>query len=430
VDDIFSFPKPKLEQHIILDGKVTLYTRAASITPTWHYSFKLPDGTLSRVSTKTTDLKEAMKIAEDRFRVVQWRSQHGISYRLTTLGEALKSYADKLKGEQQREGEKYSRKQALAKLETYLIPGLGHIQLSLLNGKYVSDFLDQYEKNYHDQKTKKFNFVITKDRLGNLLPKPRVQPTLGSKKRPPTKHTRRQFETLLRLVCEHAVKMGLITLAEQPSFDITPMGRFRRGWFDANEQTRLLGRLEARIKEIQHVGHESARRLLWFWVRFHLLTGLRPGEESRDLRFCDIQLQGNAQVYYIVNVRKGKRGARKVLVHQRLGELMKEMRQHHPNPQPNACLWVRGDGVKVEGFNFAFGKVLDELDMRRCDDGLVRSSYSLRHSAISNAIQDRIDITFLAKNMGTSIAQITKTYDHVIHLTQAHMLMGQYPQGK
>ncbi|MDO9711029.1 tyrosine-type recombinase/integrase [Paracraurococcus lichenis] len=422
-NDLFKFPKRQANKITIQNGAVTLTQRNDVASATWSYRFTLPDGTIERRSTRTNDLQQAIKIATDRYLEVQWRAERKLSYNPVTFAQAATSLLEHLKREQQRQF-KSSRLVHIQKLETYLMPSMGHLELSLLAPKDIDDLMRSYEDQWLRNKDIKRPRVVARNRKGELYDTPRVYMSKGTSTKPPSALSRKSFEVIVRWVVEHAVRQRMLTREEMPLIEVTAVKVPRRGAFDEDEETRLLNRLEQRISEVSDPNHISSRRLLWLWTRFHLLTGLRPGEESKDLRFVDVEFKGNATPHYILHVRKGKRGSRKVIVSTALQEVMRLLREHHPDYKPTAYLWVRQDGTKINTFRDVFMQVLEELGMLTCDDGKKRTPYSLRHTHVTRAIMRGVNISALAKNLGTSPHHITATYDHALHTQQVDSILG------
>jgi integrase len=62
--------------------------------------------------------------------------------------------------------------------------------------------------------------------------------------------------------------------------------------------------------------------------------------------------------------------------------------------------------------NQAFQVVLRRLGLEADVEGRKRSVYSIRHSAITWALQGNVNAVSVAKNAGTSLEMIQKFYDH------------------
>jgi integrase len=110
-------------------------------------------------------------------------------------------------------------------------------------------------------------------------------------------------------------------------------------------------------------------------------------------------------------VNKGKTGARMVVVDERLGGVMEAIEAQHPDPKPDANLWVKPNGEKTTRFGASFKAVLK------------RTAYSMRHYAITDAIERGVNLSSIADNVGNSVEQISKTYNHVVHVRHAAELL-------
>jgi integrase len=108
-------------------------------------------------------------------------------------------------------------------------------------------------------------------------------------------------------------------------------------------------------------------------------------------------------------------------------------RSKSPRTKPQDYVW-QGQGKTKTGTNTSsgdFGKTFKDLlqtipykdrtNGLRCDaDGKPRTVYSLRHTyATQRLLHGDLDYPDLAKNMGTSVAQIERHYSHVTTLQKA-----------
>ena len=102
---------------------------------------------------------------------------------------------------------------------------------------------------------------------------------------------------------------------------------------------------------------------------------------------------------------------------------MNSIKAQHPDPKPDACLWVKPNGEPTTRFGEGFKAVLKELGLSRDANGLLRTAYSMRHSFITDAIERGVNLSMLADNAGNSVEQISAHYDHVIHTQHAAELL-------
>ena len=82
-------------------------------------------------------------------------------------------------------------------------------------------------------------------------------------------------------------------------------------------------------------------------------------------------------------------------------------------------------GEAIETTNVAFKGVLDKLGIGTDADGKQRTVYSIRHTAISQALRRNVSLNAISKNAGVSIETLTRAYDHtqssdyIIELTKS-----------
>jgi integrase len=69
-------------------------------------------------------------------------------------------------------------------------------------------------------------------------------------------------------------------------------------------------------------------------------------------------------------------------------------------------------GEVIETTNVAFKGVLDKLGIGTDADGKQRTVYSIRHTAISQALRRNVSLNAISKNAGVSIETLTRAYDH------------------
>ncbi len=363
-------------------GKLVLYRRPEYASARWQYRLALPSGGYERHSTDQADLEAARRVAEERWKEVQWRSARRLSEREVPFEVAAREYAEHLRLEARAQGlarvELAERKAGL--IERYLIPHFKGRPLGGITAQDVTRFHDWYLRNWEERRAGGRLVLRRRDRLRRAYPTPLAVPMPFGFVRRPGVNSRRAFEQILRGVFDLAARSGRITAAERPALPATRAERHRRGAFTPEEQARLLAHLEARIGATPARHFRHARRMLWLFVRLNLLVGTRPGKES-DLRFRDVEFRGGgAHPHALVRVRAGKTGARTVVAPAEAWEVVELVREQHPCPALDAKLWVTLAGAEVTTFRESFMAALRELGFLLDAEGNRRSLYSLRHS--------------------------------------------------
>jgi len=166
---------------------------------------------------------------------------------------------------------------------------------------------------------------------------------------------------------------------------VKPQKRNRNA-FEINEINRILehiNTLEGRQWEELHV-----------YVQLLLYTGMRPGIESVNLRWSDIDLHN-----MVFRVRDGKTGSRYVIGMLALKPILLEWKEK-----------TRDELFKLKNYIGLFNSVLHHLGLK--DN---RSLYSLRHTYCTEQLRSqKCDVYTLAKNIGSSVRMIERHYDHVL----------------
>ncbi len=416
-------PDPQL---VLYDGQLVIHKRGDNDTK-WHYRLRLPSGDYERKTTGKRDLAEARKVAEARYHEVTWRHERGFSAKAVQFKQAAEEYIAHIRREGQlgkRAASKSKRAERKAGLITrYLLPYFGERNLDSITAldvrKFHEWYLDQWQANSPTKRT----VMRTRDNKGRDYKKPIAVTMPWAFIRKPGVNSRIQYEQLIRGIVDLAATNGHITKEERVDFEATRGERGRRGGFTVDEEAQLVALLEARITACPHSHFQASRRLLWLYVRFLLLTGLRPGSEASTLRFQDIVLKEGPPEHYVVHVREGKTGSRDVVADKALGDVLAGIRAQHPDPQPGAKLWIKPNGEETNRFAEPFITVLQQAGLKQDREGQERSLYSLRHTYITRRLERGVDLTLVAKNSGTSVQQIENHCNHVLHTSHAAKLL-------
>ncbi|WP_424133855.1 hypothetical protein [Roseomonas chloroacetimidivorans] len=393
------------------DGELVL-TRNPGASSKWQYRLTLPGGGYERLTTGKRDLTEAKAVAEARYQEVKWRDQRGLSHEVLTFREAAEDFIVHLTKQAEltgRAGRIKRAKEWADRITNYLIPYFGDMSVDLIDTPRIQAFHDHYAETWEANKSAYRTQTRTKNNQGVAYKKPLVVKMPNSYTGKPGVASRTTYESMIRQAIALALVNKKVTAAEVNTFQATEPTKNRRGGFSAAEEARLLKHLEERITQTPKKHHQAARRLLWLYVRFQLLTGMRPGVEPGSVRWCDIEERLTPKRHFVVKVRKGKTGPRAVLVDAALGDVLDELRTLAPNTALTDLVW------KQCRFGHGFDETLAELGMEKDDQDRARTLYSLRHTTITRMIEKSVDINLIAKNCGTSVEQISNHYDHSIH---------------
>ena len=184
------------------------------------------------------------------------------------------------------------------------------------------------------------------------------------------------------------------------------------------------------------------RELLRDYVLFLANTGLRPGTETRYLKWKHISEFGKNGKYYLqIKVPRGKTGSRTVIARHSTGKYLQRIKDRFPELKDlpltslgnvDDYVFRLRDGTMPHDLHGAFKRALEECELLKDAEGNVRSLYSLRHTyATFQVLRDEApDLMLLAQSMGTSVLMLERHYSHVRVQHKAEKLAGDNNTGR
>lgn len=377
-------------------GAIVLYRRAASSR--WQARLKRPDGRgWHRISTGQTEIEDAAAVARERLLEANVLHKHGMRALKPhhPFREAAEDVIAELE-EQIRSGyAKAILPSYVRALRRYHIPFFGARDIASIGWRDLKDF-DKWRR--------------------------------GMAKRPLKKNTINTHNVAARLVFRHAREQGWCDVI--PDFRNDGEKGTTGTWFEPREISSLL---EA-LMEARWDGRKSTTKqinyLLWHFVRVVLATGMRPGTETANLRWRDIEwrrLDGVDRVIFHV---RGKTGTRQ-LVARDDGDLHDALQSLKPldrdgnrlEPAEDDPVFVLPfDHTRPRDLHGAFERRLKACGLLYNREGRRRSLYSLRHAYATTALLAGVELHTLAVQMGTSQAMIERHYSHLTPLLKAREL--------
>jgi len=421
------------DYHSFKDGKIVLYRRNGK--PVYHARLAVEgiDGYVVR-TTKTSDLAEAVRIAEDRYEDFRYRVRNGLEtsklsfatlwsrwYRAHSVAGAIGPYRLKyIKGT----------------VERYFLP--------FFEGKSLSDLSDVEIARYWDWRRNYWSSEAGLAKIENAqksrtTAKRPYKQKLGNIAKVPSPKSLKMEQTVLRQLFSWASQTGLIknrpfihapvklkkvSETRRPAFSLEEwkrIYRYLRQWAEGKD---VEGSDEVNSKLNSY--HLRQREMLRNYVLLLGRTGIRPNE-ARQLRWRDIELlKDGDQLFVVLNIAPTtKTGERDVVGLGDLIEVIERIRTTSEHNRPNDLVFCNGKGEPIENFGKSFKEVLLKLGLLEDRYGRPRTIYSLRHMyATIRMIHGEVPVADLARNMGTSISMIEKHYSHVTNRQRVATLSG------
>jgi integrase len=366
-----------------------------------------------RFSSKTKNREEAIEFG--RSKLAEWRilERHGIPIGGKTFSYVAEMYLKRLSESDESDFNRKSDAQYSSIIKNWYLPYFGDLKIADIDEARIEEF-DNYRKS----------------KMG----------------REPAKSTINKHNIALNRLFEFAVKRKWLNRNELPILTIKNKGlpAERRGFFEPDEWNGLI----LFLAKWEVTGRKKITRykraVLFEYVKFITMTGLRPGNETLGVRWSDFQYIAptkNMPEYYKVYLRRGKKSGRgkvqAVEKSHRLAvvdaemvnslEILKFMRINEINDDD--FVFCMPDGSPISGFSEMFHKALEKTGLLFSVSGDKRSLYSLRHSYSTWNVRKGVTYEKLKTQLGTSVAMLQKHYDHATADTWAdHLLLGQLPK--
>lgn len=352
-----------------------------------------------RKNTKTSDLTHAKRRAEEMYRDAIHRFKRGLAPNMPTFAKVVAAFMsdlDHLATINPKTGPAAIKTQH--RIKTVLLPVFGALPFNEIDEPAISGF----EKGRLEQ-----------------WAADRAKPLAGGQSRgfikSPSAYTQNRDRALLQQISSWAVRRKLFTPNDAPQFEITPRTEEQRGCFEDWQFSKLDQHLKAYCLAARNERNRVARLKFRYYVLIHAFTGMRPGTESRNLRFCDFKAVGDGMIITIVD---GKTGSRPVSAPPEVKQIVDAMRVlHGSDPAPETKLW------DCQSYTHEFKRHLRLLGMTEDARGLTLALYSLRHLYITRGLYAGRTVHELADQCGTSLQQIESHYRHVLRSLRGMNLM-------
>ena len=416
-------PGQQLDPHKVLGGQGLVYRRKEG--GSWYlYFWAKNDKKRVRHSLNTTDLALAIRVAEGEVLEALQRQKAGQKVFAATLGEVVDAY-ETVQSDRLERGEVRSTSYVRERVRTFrrhldALYGLDTSVAELTQADW-DNFVPWRLKSgvaldTVRVETSHLRGLISKVglKLGALVvPEFNLHVPKSKRSRRNTTFTASEFHELLQVVHKY------------PSPD-TADGAYVRDW--------ALGSAQARKrvpKKVQQDLEFTRRVLLRYFVEVSAASGCRPheltGEVESALRWRDVEfLEKGVQVSHagkaptlkevaFLKVREQtKTGERTVST--TAGKYLSSLKKWSKFSGPNDFVFAdqtglrAGEPVYLDALRLHWREVLRRLEFDRFKADL----YSLRHFFATQRLQSGAPPLLVAKTLGHSLQELTKTYEHVL----------------
>ena len=386
-----------LHQHIIADGKITLYQRDDVKNPLWHCRIIIKGNRgYIRRSTGESDLDKAKETSLQILGELNQRKSQNLPMTRKTFAEVAASYLKDAKTRLD-EGRNSDGRFMLIKgvLNLYLVPYFGRRDITIIQKRDLMDYRAWRQAYWITGPGKE------RARKNN---------------RPPSQATLKQEWTVLRGVFLHGMDLGIVSHELMRALKHDRATVNKRPAFTGSEYRQLYLFMRKWVKQNKHPRIMKDRALLREYVLIMTNSGMRKGE-ARTLKWRDVNTYRNEHGEWVTLNVKGKTGERLVVCQPDTHRYFNRLRQRGYKTDPDDLVFCHEDGLPVADW-IGFGALLKAAGLEFDTHGNKRSVYSLRHTYATFRLQHGTNVYWLKKNMGTSVAMIER------HYGQTNVLIG------
>jgi integrase len=394
---------------VIRPQELRLKRRSNSAAWQIHYKIGLKK-TWYRITSKTSNLAEAKIIAEDVFHEARVLEKRGLSVVSKKFKAVAQVVCDNLKEQVKAGTGKKSYADYYRAIDNYLIPFFGNHHIDNITPSLMADF--------HRWRTEKVGYELKAS-------------------------TQNNHNAALNCVFDYAVEQRYMGESQRPSTKNTGQATESRGVFSTDELIELQQFIQKWSADGRATKTRYLRELLGLYITFIACTGVRPGTETKELKWKHIEFIQKPSMRVIhITLPQGKRGSRQLIARNELWPLLDKLRELQAEYQDvtleqlverkeDRHIFRMRDGTMPYNLVNAFGDCLKESELDKGDkDGKSRSLYSLRHYYATQRILEGVSFGQLANQMGTSVLMIERHYSHLKPLMIAEQLAGNIPDAK
>ena len=414
------------------NGELKVYKRQEadkSMSDFWYYSIIIPNHQRIRhKSTKQREFASALMFAETQYQKLKERAMMGISISAVSYQQvfqkAVSYYEQRVKAD--------------------LLDEVRFHRFKAVNSRAVIPYFEDIDKDFAEINSLDIeNWIVWRKAKGqrqrgwhNKSKQPEFHPD-----RPVSNGTINMELQMIRMVYEYAEKSELVLPAQRPKIKSLKhsVKQNRRPEFSWSEWNKITQYLTSDYADDMppHMAKTNLAPMYrfyrknnqYFW-QLLFMAMCRVGE-LKSLKWGNIDdrkvkdPKTGERVQRLILTVDGKTGKRQVVCQPYAAKMFDDWKRvceefnvptetkdlvfKHPETTNHG---KDKKGEAIDTTNVAFKGVLDKLGIRTDADGKQRTVYSIRHTAISQALRRNVSLNAISKNAGVSIETLTRAYDH------------------
>lgn len=404
----------------IVDAKelkkgLIIFRRGDLQTRTWYCRVRVTKDDKYKVSSlKTTDVETATERAFDKDAELRILIKHQVPIFNRPFSQVAQEFID---WQTKRAGAKQITDGRVRNLKNIissaLNPYVGTVQITHVN----ADHWKEYPIWRHNNVKKASRAKGTKD---DTKTSEQIKPSISDATIKAEMKTFRQILT-------YAAEKNYIKENQIPR-DRIPTATVRREDFTPDEYRKLHTFARTWLTKGRSDMHLWYRTIVYNFVLIMCNTGMRP-PEARNLCWRDLSVRTDEQgrKFVVLNVR-GKGKHRSLVAAGNVAEYFERIRKIAKVTGPDDPIFHNWDGSSPDGlYAKPIVTLLKDAGLLISSSGKRRSTYSFRHTYATFRLSERVDVYFLAKQMGTSVKMIEEHYGHVNPIKNAELILQGMP---
>ncbi len=412
----------------ICGGRVVIYQRTDVRNTTWHCRIGFPNQPYVRQSLKTTDEKEAEKVATKIYEDMKIRYERGLSLQKKKFEDVLASYLVFL-AEDVESGLSKQKKLADQKaMSRYCLEYFKGRYIDAINTGHINEY-QKWRRKYWTSGPGSKEETYTYQREGKEI---------ISKKRPPkipALSTQNSENVLLRAVFQHAARNDWLPQSQIPLIetrlphDKKGKDAHRRPGLDRLELKRLIETSDKRLLEVyedDRLYHQRA--MLHTFIGIMAYSGMRPFEAMK-LTWQDMEMFRNKSRvdHYWKIYAQGKSKQRWLVpldgiddfINAHISYTTQLLNERDPDREDGLLcdetpIFIDYDGTPLKSLARGFTALMKAASLHiDPETKKPRDAYCLRHYYATERLLAGVSVYTLAENMGTSVQMIERHYGHL-----------------